>query len=257
MVTHNATRLATFLSKHRADIRFLPAVRIVTVNAFDHAMGNGFLALNEEGLLHFFYGKPSYKLSNNGKMPNRFIGDAGVCFVFDLTKLPAPSGLFALDTGAFKNKRYDNFLSNGVVLEDFRLPLEYDSLPRLVDAFFGDNEAYYDGNVKANLKVPPMDLASGVYANLISSAVIDQLDERACTAEIQIDEVVEIGGAKLVTAILPGMLYDDPEVRQFFDRLKLKPILYRFRRAKPEERTEVIYQKLGEFLDAKGYFRIQ
>jgi hypothetical protein len=255
MATQNSTRLAKFLGQHTLEAKLLPVVRTATVNAFDAVMDHRLLILNQDNLLHFFYGKPSYKLSNNSDMPSRFLNDAGVCFVFDLKSLPPLHGLFALDTGAFRDKRYDNFLPNGVVLADFELPLEHESLPRLVAAFFGSNENYYEGIARDGLKISPLDRASEAYANIIRSSVIDHLDERACTAEIQLNVPVDIARAKLLTVVLPGRLYEDPEVKNFIDiDLKIRPILYRFRRAKPQERTEVIYQKLGEYLDHEGYF---
>jgi hypothetical protein len=164
--------------------------------------------------------------------------------------------MFAFDTGAYFGERYDNYLPNGLLIADFELPAEHEMLLQLVTAFFGNDRNYYDGVAKDSLSIPALDRASEVYANIIRSSVSEDFDERACTCELQFDEPISLTKSNLITIIMPGVLYDDPEVRRIVSvELEILPVVYRFKRAKPEERTEVIYQKLGEFYEiGQNYF---
>jgi hypothetical protein len=249
MLTKSPNRFAAFIKRHPADQPKLPAVRTTNVVGFGKILDARELRPNEEGLLYFFYGKPSFKIPKRHSVPTRILGDAAVCFVFDLTTLPEIHRIFALDTGAYHGKRYDNYLPNGVLLSDFELPIHPETLQQLVSAFFGSNVNYYEGVAKESLKLDALDRASEVYANIVRSAV-SELDERACTCELQFKQSILLSTARLVTVIIPSRLWDEAEVKTFFHDLGVKPILYRFRRAKPEERTEVIYEKLGEYYES-------
>ena len=245
------TRFARFVGRHEAAQPLLPAVRITNVVGFGKALDCRTLKLNDEGLLYFFYGKPSFKISKKHSIPTKILGDAAVCFVLDLSSLPEIHRAFALDTGAYHGKRYDNYLPNGLLLADFELPVGAQSLQQLVRAFFGDNERYYSGHAKADLTLDALDHASEVYANIIRSAVSSGLDERACSCELQFNQPIELLRECLITIIMPGLLYDDPEVKKFVTEVGIIPILYRFKRASPDERTEVVYEKLGDFYEQR------
>ena len=246
-----------FVEDHPTNLRLLPAVRLRDLETLEVMKTTGFLPLNREGLLHFYYGKPSYKMKADHKGAEKVIARAAVAFVFDIESMPPVHRLFALDTGAFHDKRYSDFLPRDVKAEDFELLPAIPSLQRLVSAFFGSNARYYEGRIKDLVRFPLLDRAAEAYSNILNSAVIRTLDDRACTAEIQFNKPIEISKARLVTIVLPGRLYEDPEVKEFVDKtLKIKPICYRFRLATSEERTEVIYEKLGEFLEESGYLDV-
>jgi hypothetical protein len=255
MLASKQSRFIAFVKQHVAVAPLLPAVRITNVVGFDKIVEVRELVLSEEKLLYFFYGKPSYKIPKKYSVPTKLMGDAAVCFVFDLLSLPELHKVFAFDTGAYYGERYDKYLPNGLQIADFELPAEHQTLLQLVTAFFGDNRNYYNGVAKNDLAIPALDTASEVYAAIIRSSVSEDFDERSCTCELQFDKPISLSTAKLITIIMPGLAYDDPEVKRIVNvELRIKPLVYRFKKAKPEERTEVIYEKLGEYYESCQLF---
>jgi hypothetical protein len=58
---------------------------------------------------------------------------------------------------------------------------------------------------------------------------------------------ITITAANLSTVVIPDLLFDDSEVRRACKKWGVKPVLYRMRRARPDERSEIINEKLGDF----------
>lgn len=248
--TLNRDRFVKFIRAYSPASPLLPAVQITNVDAFGKIASTGVMNLNESGKLYFFYGKPSYRLPKASSMPTKVLGDAAVCFVFDLSTLPDLHKVYSFDTGGFFAQRYDDYLPTGVAMADFELAPEHQILAQTVAAFFGSNRNYYAGTVKAGLTIPALDRASEVYAGLIRSSVSEHFDERVCTCELQFDRSISVPNVSLLTIVLPDVLYDDLEVQEILARWRIKPVLYKFKRSRPDERTEVIYDKLGDFYQA-------
>jgi hypothetical protein len=235
----------------------LPAVHVTSVTAFGSVLEEGVLNLHQckfykEDLCYFFYGKPAYRIRSGGDAATRILGNAAVCFLFDLSLMPRVHRAFAFDTGAYFGERYDDFLPDGMKMDDFGLPSDCKWLGRLVSTFFGKNEDYYRGEPKPRIAPPALDRASEVYKSVIQCATSAVFDDRACTCEIQFNEPISLEGNGLLAVVIPDQLFDDPEVRGAFEKWKIKPILYRMHRARSEERSEVIYQKIWDLYEDTG-----
>jgi len=254
---NNNQRFVRFIGIHESAIPILPAVRTVNVNAFGAVTNSGSLEPVEcpfyhESLLYFFYGKPAYKINRRVDAATRILGDAAVCFVFDLASMPVLRRSFALDTGAFFGKRYDEFLPNGIVMEDFRLPDGCEWFAKLVTAFFGNNRNYFVGQPKNDVKLPALDRTSEVYRSMMQTPVSVNFDDRACTCELQFNTSISIEKSRLLTIVMPDQLSEDPEVRKILESWNVKPLPYQMRRSTPGGRTEVIIERLGDYYKANG-----
>jgi hypothetical protein len=255
----NNARFAQFIENHKATLPILPAVHSTNVNNFGKIIDAGILTLStcpcyNEDILYCFYGKPAYKITRAVEAATRLLGDATVSFVFDLSSLPTPHRSFALDTGASFGHRYDEYLPNGVLMEDFALPVATGSISKFVTAFFGDNKNYFVGRARRDISPAALDRVSESYEAIIQAAVSLNFDDRACTCELQFTEPISMHSARLMTIVVPDRLYDDVEVRKKIKVLGVKPIIYRFRFATPGERTGVIMEKLGDFYQSRGFF---
>ncbi|TCU33145.1 hypothetical protein EV129_117142 [Rhizobium azibense] len=253
----NNQRFLNFLDRHQGAAPIMPAVHTTSVTRLGEIINNDEIKLTEcrfykKDLSYFFYGKPAYKLGNHSGAASKQLGDAGVCFVFDLGTLPTIYKSFALDTGACFGKRYDEYLPMGVGIDDFGLPADQAYLAKVVAAFYGGNRSYFVGDGRHDVAPPGLDVASQAYADIARSVVSLQFDDRACTCEIQLDQPVALANARLLTVVMPDKAFDDPEVKIALGRWDVRPVLYRMKRARPGERTEVIHEKLGDFYELSG-----
>jgi hypothetical protein len=176
------------------------------------------------------------------------MGDATVCFVLNVNKLPDAHRVFALDTGASFRNRYDGyFLGGGVSIDDFKLDPNDNSAAKLVSAFFGKNKNYFRGNAKPNIRISGLDIISDVYRAIATADVSDSFDERARTCELQYEVDLEINNDSLYTIIMPDRLWGDKRCKKKMKDWGVKPITYMFRGGKPGDRTEIVFEKLGEY----------
>jgi hypothetical protein len=181
-----------------------------------------------------------------------------VCFVLNVTKLPNAHRVFALDTGASFRNRYKTYFQGGVSIDDFELdPSSNDptsnSAAKLVKAFFGKNKNYFLGNAKHNIRIPGLDVLSDVYKAIATAVVSTSFDERARTCELKYGVDVEINSASLYTIIMPDRLWGDSRCKKKMKDWGVKPILYMYRSGLPGDRTEIVFEKLGEYYGRKRF----
>lgn len=248
-------RFVDFIEGHAPATPVLPLVHTTNVVAFDQIMKSDEISLSfckyyRKDLSYFFYAKPTYKLRRGESLATRLLGDAAICFVLDAHTMPEPLRTFALDTGASFGGRYDDLLPNGVGIEDFELPPTVRACAQLVTAFYGDNRSYYDGIMKSALPTSALDRVSEVISSIGKSVASQAFDERACSCEIQFDVAISLKTCKIETIVMPAVLYSEPEVSEIVsNKWKTKPVVYRFKRSTPEERTEVIFENLGRYYE--------
>jgi hypothetical protein len=176
-----------------------------------------------------------------------------VCFVLNTTKLPNVHRVFALDTGASIGKRYADYFPRGVSIDDFELDADCNSGAKLVKAFFHKNEKYLRGVVKSNIRISGLDIVSDVYKGILSTTVSRSFDERACTCELQYAAELEINRESVHSIVLPDVMNGEPRFKEKMKEWGVKPITYMFRRGKPQDRTEVIFEKLGHYYKKKSF----
>lgn len=237
----------------------LPAVHTTNVTSFSEIIERDSIKLTlckyyKKDLLYFFYGKPSYKVTGRSNTATRILGDAAITFVFDISTLPKFYKSFALDTGASFGSRYDRLLPKGLSIDDFVMGSDPAELASYVTRFFGGNQNYFVGEHEMGDRPNALDSVSNAISDIAKSVSSIDLDERACTCEIQLDSPISFRKAKLITIVMPGQVFDEREVKDALIRWNVKPILYRMKRAVPTERSEVISEKLGDFYELEGYF---
>src|SRR3989344_871882 len=136
-----------------------------------------------EALLYFFYGRPAYR-PNSASPPTSAPGHAPVCFVLAPDCLPSIQRIYPFDSGAFKF--YSAQLHDRMTLDDFALDPQPDTAPRVVGAFFGSNEAYYDGRAISAKTFDPLELEAQCYHNLVLEKGTTTYDDRRGTIEITV-----------------------------------------------------------------------
>lgn len=208
-----------FIAGHERALPFLPIVHTTTVTRFGEILQTNKLRLTvckyyKKKLLYMFYGKPAYRLRRGSDdLITRLLADAAVCFVLNAIKGPDMHRAFALDTGASFGHRYDDYLPQGVSIDDFEIAANPDTVAKLVKAFFGENEKYVNGSSRRDIKISALDRVSEVY-NAIASSTVSPFDERACTCELQYDAELEINKDLTHTVVMPDVLFGERQVQK-------------------------------------------
>ena len=250
-----------FVRGHKPALPIMPAVHIARGVKINEIFATNKLRLNlaknyNEELVYLFYGKSSYRLKSDANSVSLLIGDAAVCFVLNVNKLPDAHRVFALDTGASFRNRYDGYFSGGgVSIDDFKLDSSDNSAAKLVSAFFGNNKNYFGGNAKPNIRIAGLDIISDVYRVIATAGVSGSFDERARTCELQYGVDIEINNNSLYTIIMPDRLSGDNRCKAK-DEWGVSPITYMFRGGKPGDRTEIVFEKLGEYYAQKSLSKV-
>lgn len=248
-----------FVLRNQGALPPLPLVHTTNGVAFGEILNSGTLSVRmctvyKTHLCYLFYGKPTYQIRRGNEITTRLLGDAAVCFVLKPSSIRL-FRVFAFDTGAFHGHRYDDFMPNGITIDDFEItPASLPNIASFVGAFFESNRKYYDGEISCTCEPSRLDHVSEVFIALATAHVVKRFDERSCSCEVQTETNIPINSDTIENIVMPHLLADEPAVMRACAQWGIKPILYRFRRAAPESRTEVICEKLGDFYERKGYF---
>jgi hypothetical protein len=112
---------------------------------------------------------------------------------------------------------------------------------------------YVNGDVESDIRISGVDVVSDAYRGILTAPVSNSFDERACTCELQYDAELEINRESVHSIVIPDRMYGEKPVQAKMKEWGVMPIIYRFRRAKPEDRTEVIFEKLGDYYKTNGF----
>lgn len=202
---------------------------------------------NNERLLYFFYGRPAFRTSGDGKSTS------------DLSLLPIVIGVkpnvkidiarvAPFDTGAYKENIYSQFFNPKMKCEDFLVTPDEDSPGRLVTLFFGSNECYYSGTPVAEMKIPPLEFEVDSYRQMIAHRGTSEFDSRRSTIEVQSKSPLALDASTVLLVVVPGVFLDD---KKFLRRLKLwkaKVLHYDIDHANPNDYTSEINRLVKEYL---------
>jgi hypothetical protein len=203
-------------------------------------------------LCYFFYGKPAYQ--TKGDRASKLLPEAAVCLVLRTELLPEPRRVYPFDTGAFIEGRYGSYMPEKAELVDFELEPARESAARLVSLFYGNNQNYFRGEVATTKQLSALDYAAHTYRSLAASETSTDFDERCCTCELQFERDIPLGDGVLESIALPDRAYEDPALRKHCDEVwRIKPILYRLMRTSIKARTNVIFEKIGDYFDNQRY----
>ena len=87
-----------------------------------------------EPLAYFFYGRPAYRLANEGAV--KVEASCPYCFIFDSALIQRAKNMYAFDTGAFSNRLYQRFMDMEMNVEDFSLQTDITRPNKLIAAAF-------------------------------------------------------------------------------------------------------------------------
>jgi hypothetical protein len=197
-------------------------------------------------LFFFFYGKPAYRTSGDGKSTS------------DLSVMPVVIGIkpnvkidiarvAPFDTGAYK--MYRNFINPKMKCEDFLVTPDEDSPGRLVTLFFGSNERYYSEEPVANLNIPPLEFEVASYLRLITYDSESDFDSRRSTIEVQSKSPLALDASTVLLVVVPGAFLDEANFRDKLTKLwKAKVLHYEIHRGNPNDYTSEINRLVKEYL---------
>jgi len=197
-------------------------------------------------LSYFFYGRPAYRV-NPEIDNNAMLHYAPVCLILEAPQVAPISGLYPFDTGAFSGGRLTAAFHRAMTKEDFAITPNLDTARRLVEMFFGTDDAYYVGNPRMDVDLPVLELEARAYYDLLKAALAAPFDERSSTIEIHVDAEIPLGNS-LLGAIFPAPLADDPDVIAALNARDAAPLPYDIvRRMKSTEYAGEIYRLVRDF----------
>jgi hypothetical protein len=206
----------------------------------------------KEDLAYLFYGRPAFRLG----APNEPT-DLDACYPVVLVMSPAINcskvRVAPFDTGAWERGLYQAHCAPGMKLEDFCLPP--DAIPgRIVAAFFGNNESYYDAN-PGELNAKTLDFEAKSYHAIISNAGAASVDDRRGTIEVQVDQPVVITPEHVLKILVPQpWVKDDALLEHIRLRWGCSIRGYPTFRCRPADLTPLLLAYVRDYLKEENYF---
>lgn len=228
---------------------------------------------DKEELLYFYYGRPAYRVSGNVTGGSLKQQDP-VCFILEPESITATKRIFPFDSGAFANNLYDDFL-RGFNLNDFEVGSIPQSTQRLVSAFYGSNNRYFEGKPIPDVSIRPLYIEADSYFQMLKSRAVKYAnetsgiaaDDRRYTIEVQSQDEFDLRPERLTNAdgtvvirnkvlavVMPRASLDDPTINEAVTKIwKAHPITYRgIIGANPTEFHGAIRERIGDFLENRG-----
>lgn len=199
----------------------------------------------KEKLLYFFYGKPSYPVSEKITTNRTDFEYCPVCFIVPLDKVSLYK-IHPFDTGAFDANMYKDFFHHSMSIEEFELDNTVDSILQYIKVFYGNNDNYICG--KATIASSTDDPCINGLINLLTATGAFQFDERANTVEIMSSTSVPINTV-VECIILPENLLRVPFIAKYLNDNKIFHMEYTVRlRTAPSRYNEVVFEKAMEYI---------
>jgi hypothetical protein len=252
-----------FVDFHAPAAQQLPAIHITPVSHFAGILSTRKLEVTPckfvgKRICYYFYGKPSYEViprshvKSQPPVKSKRLADAAVCICLKLGAISAHlEAIHAFDTGGYFKNRYDKYLARGLTIADFKLGNDLSKPAKYVTAFFDDNKGYYEGNIKNGINVRPLDVVSQTIIDMVDARLSPDFDERVASVELQVNQAIDLVAGIVDAIVAPSTLRYDPRFTDACSDWGVPPIYYRFKRATPQSRTDVIYERLGQDLEAR------
>lgn len=199
-----------------------------------------------ENLIYFFYGRPSYRLSQPDQ-PVNIRAFMPVCLVLKPEAVITPKRIAPFDTGAFSNGLYSNHIHPKMKMDDFFLECNPDMPGRVVERFYKSNQSYMEGE-PSQIKIPPLEFEAEAFYNLISEKGRTLADDRRYSIEIQSDKNVNIAPGVVLLLVLPGVFLDNRLMKRIGSDWNAKIRTYGSYLANPRDYQSVIYSEVSKFL---------
>ena len=234
----------------------LPAVHTCFGRQFLSIMESGTIDVGEfdtvikKNAAFFFYGKPSYRPRNDGRFRTD-IWSALFAFVIDYSLLGCPDGILPFDSGGYE-RFYKNVCDNAPI-EEYYLRQDKESPARVVNAFFGNNDSYYDMEIRGDLsnRISKLDFHSDSIRN-ICAAGATEYDHRAASIEMHYVKHITLDRNNLLAIVGPDTALEDREVEAFADALGAERVPYRLDRDNVDARQRQVRDATREWLGKSG-----
>ncbi|HEX8664326.1 MAG TPA: hypothetical protein VF744_09890 [Beijerinckiaceae bacterium] len=167
---------------------------------------------NNELLLFFFYGRPSYRPNHDLKTVDSKCF-APICMIMNNELLDDCLRIMPCDSGALKSGLFSPPVHPSMTGgEEFELAEDPTTPMKLIKLFFGSEKAYFDGKPVMSVPFDPWtNLAADSYDRLIRNTSNTPLDERVSAIEIQIGREVELLN-RVRAVVLPQEFLDSPGI---------------------------------------------
>lgn len=264
------SRLTNFVAMEELTeaVKPLPLIHSTSAYSFRDVMSSGKLTpttdqIFNEKLLYFFYGKPSFFPKSD--QSSSLLFNTQVFFVLKPNTISAARRVFPFDSGAFEFGLYARFFNKRMNLLDFQIELDTShsggtpyptSAQKIVAAIYGTNEKYFRSEHRENLSPSMMDFEVQAFLELLRSNAGEDFDDRRSVIEIQSTREVSLTPETLEGIILPNEMLNSDEFASFADRCELKGtsiMSYNAMRSKPEYYAALATERVGTFLEYKGY----
>ena len=203
----------------------------------------------KKDLAYYFYGRPSYRLSNASQTSNS-MSMFPICFIIDSKQLNTIDNAYPFDTGAFEAGLFSSYCHSKSLVSDFKFLQEYDFINKFVGYFYGSNKNYYDGVTTINKSsIPTMAFELQYLHQLINSANLEDFDDRCQTLEIQTTKEVDITAGGVRAMVLPATLVSDPAISSFLMDNDIHPITYSSTRCTPSSLTSIIITEVRKYYE--------
>ncbi|WP_296815380.1 hypothetical protein [Brevundimonas sp.] len=161
-----------------------------------------------KAVAYFFYGRPAYRLSDNGTVTQNLM--CPICFVFSPELLANASNIHPFDTGAFYNRLYRHAMIEDIEIPNFDLVGDIDRIPKLIARVFSNNTTYFDGDRfairRAAHDAEPDEYLAQSYIDLITSKGRNEPDDRVSTIEVAIDKTASLEPG-LLAVVVPDNIW--------------------------------------------------
>jgi hypothetical protein len=206
---------------------------------------------NEE-LLYFFYGRPSYRIKDNGFACN-LTSMFPVCFIVDPLHASGLKRIYPFDTGAYHAGLYGSHIHKDSQREDYAFDSSYEFIQKYVRMFYSNNSNYYDGSSTIPPdSIPKMGFEFQTLHQLINHKSIGTIDDRSFTIEIQCSSETNILSGAIKAIVLPDEILQDDALSSFMYDHNVEAITYCSSRSAPSQLTPLIIDKVRNYYKQAG-----
>lgn len=219
-------RFGAFVEDQLGESNLLPLTHVTRAYSFRDIIGGDALYPQPckyfgENLIYLYYGRPAYRVSDAVISDLTF--NWPVLLIFKPEGLRAIKRVFPFDSGAFIDRLYSDIFSHSSPIAEFQLPGTLKSAQKIVDAFYGDENAYYRGKSDKRLKPGNLDFEIQGVERLATepgrqvSRTGKRVDERSSAVEVQVSEKIDLQN-HLLAIVLPEEFISIPAITQAISR---------------------------------------
>lgn len=200
----------------------------------------------EENLIYLFYGRGSFRVSDEIKSPDESYFP--ICFILDADTVHI-NNVFPFDSGAFAYNRYEEFINKETDINSFLLNPHIDYIKVFIEYFYGNNCNYY--NVSPNCSNVDFDNISPElqsYIKMLNAGINKNFDKRGSTIEVLSKIPVDLTKSLKAIIVPLDLKRGDKDIKDMEGKYGIEIIPYPTPGNYPSDYNGVICDKLYEYL---------